>query len=80
MQGLFVIGREVNSISIGLGSYLLCCYLFSDINIMKRKCKRWWSTIPPLSSKRTITSYLHSPNAHTHTHTCWKSMYNEYVS
>jgi len=30
--------------------------------IMKRKFKRWWSTIQPISSKRTITSDLHSLN------------------
>jgi len=27
---------------------------------MKRKFNHWWSTIPPLSTKRTITSLLHS--------------------
>jgi len=25
---------------------------------MKRKFKQWWSSIPPLSIKRTITSQL----------------------
>jgi len=26
------------------------------------KFKQWWSTIPPISTKRTITSRLHSLN------------------
>jgi len=25
------------------------------MTIMKRKCKQWWSTIPSISTKRTIT-------------------------
>jgi len=25
---------------------------------MKRKFKQWWSTIPPISTKRTIASHL----------------------
>jgi len=25
---------------------------------MKRKIKQWWSSIPPISTKRTITSRL----------------------
>jgi len=25
---------------------------------MKRKFKQWWSSIPPISTKRTITSHL----------------------
>jgi hypothetical protein len=24
-------------------------------SVMKRKCKQWWSTIPPISTKQTIT-------------------------
>jgi hypothetical protein len=28
--------------------------------IMKRKFKQWWSTIPPISTKPTITSHLKS--------------------
>jgi hypothetical protein len=27
---------------------------------MKRKSKPWWSTIPPISTKPTITSHLNS--------------------
>jgi hypothetical protein len=30
--------------------------------IMKRKFKRWWSTIPPISTKQKFTSYLNSLN------------------
>jgi hypothetical protein len=26
------------------------------LQIMKRKCKQWWSIIPPILTKRTITS------------------------
>jgi len=29
---------------------------------MKRKYKQWWSIIPPISTKRKITSHLHSLN------------------
>jgi len=29
---------------------------------MKREFKQWWSTIPPISRKRTITSDLYSLN------------------
>ena len=29
---------------------------------MKRKYKQWWSTIPPISTNRTISSHLKSPN------------------
>jgi hypothetical protein len=29
---------------------------------MKRNFKQWWSTIPPISTKRAITSHLYSPN------------------
>jgi len=25
---------------------------------MKRKFKQWWSSIPPISRKRTVTSHL----------------------
>jgi hypothetical protein len=31
-------------------------------NIMKRTFKQWWSTIPPISSKRKITFHLNSVN------------------
>jgi hypothetical protein len=37
--------------------------LISLDNIMdsyERKCKEWWSTIPTISTKRTITSQLYS--------------------
>jgi len=27
--------------------------------IMKRKFKQWWSSIPPISTKWTITSHLY---------------------
>ena len=27
--------------------------------IMKRKFKQWWSSIPPISTKRTVTSHLY---------------------
>jgi len=30
------------------------------IDVMRRKFKQWWSTIPPISTKRTITSHLNS--------------------
>ena len=29
---------------------------------MKRKFKQWWSTIPPILTKRTITYHLNSLN------------------
>ena len=32
-----------------------------QLNIMKRKLHQWWS-IPPISTKQTITSHLHSLN------------------
>jgi hypothetical protein len=32
----------------------------SFVYIMKRKFKQWWSTIPPILTKRTITSHLKS--------------------
>jgi hypothetical protein len=32
--------------------------------IMKRKYKQWWSTIPSISTKRTITSHLNSLNTY----------------
>ena len=28
--------------------------------ILIRKCKQWWSTIPSISIKRTVTSYINS--------------------
>jgi hypothetical protein len=31
--------------------------------IMKRKFNQWWSTIPPISTKRTITSHFNSLNS-----------------
>jgi len=31
--------------------------------VMKRMFKQWWSTIPPISTKRTITSHLKPLNA-----------------
>jgi hypothetical protein len=31
-----------------------------EVNIMKRKIKQWWSTIPPISTKRKIISHLKS--------------------
>jgi hypothetical protein len=31
-----------------------------EVNIMKRKNKQWWSTIPPISTKRKIISHLKS--------------------
>jgi len=34
---------------------------------MKRKFKQWWSSIPPLSTERKITSHLHSLNTKTPT-------------
>jgi len=30
--------------------------------LMKKKIKQWWSTITPISTKRTITSHLFSLN------------------
>ena len=41
-------------------------YIFVDMpwqcSIMKRKLKQWWSTILPISTKRTITPHLKSLN------------------
>ena len=36
--------------------------IFAVCSIMKRKCKQRWSTIPPISTKRTSTSQLKSLN------------------
>jgi hypothetical protein len=33
-----------------------------NIKIMKRKFKQWWSTIPPIATKQTITSRFNSLN------------------
>ena len=35
---------------------------FSVLRIMKRKFKQWWSTIQPISTKRTTTSHRNSLN------------------
>ena len=35
--------------------FLFYCFKW---HIMKRKFKQWWSTIPPISTKQTITSHL----------------------
>ena len=32
------------------------------ISTMKRKLRLWWLTIPPISTKRIITSHIHSLN------------------
>jgi hypothetical protein len=37
----------------------------SNWYIMKRKFKHWWSLIPPMSTKRTITAYPHWTLLHT---------------
>jgi hypothetical protein len=34
----------------------------SYATIMKRKFKQWWSSIPPISTKRTFTFHLNSLN------------------
>ena len=34
--------------------------LMSNVLCMKRKLKKWWSTIPSISTKLTITSHLKS--------------------
>ena len=31
---------------------------YYSVDIMKRKFKQWWSSTPPTSTKRTITSHL----------------------
>ena len=33
---------------------------------IKRLCKQWWSTIPPISTTRTMTSRLKSLNLSKH--------------
>ena len=33
--------------------------------------KQWWSTIPPISTKRAITSHLHSLNTKKGNHDIW---------
>jgi len=39
---------------------------------MKRKFKQWWSTIPSISTKQTITSHLNSLNTKmNHDIWCW---------
>jgi len=44
--------------------------------IRKRKFKKWWSTITPISTKRTITSYPKSLNIKSdHDIWCWKSRF-----
>jgi len=41
---------------------------------MKRKLKQWWSTIPPISTKRTFTSHLNSLDTNKyHAKWRWKS-------
>jgi hypothetical protein len=42
--------------------YIFCLFIFRNNRIIKRKFKQWWSTIPPISTKRTITSNLNSLN------------------
>ena len=41
-------------------------YFFYICTLLNRtiykRFKQWWATIPPISSKRTIISHLHSPN------------------
>ena len=41
-----------------------CLVLFVNlfVIIMKRKLKQWWSSMPPISTNRTITSQLNSLN------------------
>jgi hypothetical protein len=38
--------------------YLLLCYGNVCTKAIKRKFEHWWSTIPSISTKRTITSHL----------------------
>jgi hypothetical protein len=38
--------------------FVYILFLISQIDIMKRKLKQWWSTIPPISTKRTSISHL----------------------
>jgi len=41
---------------------------------MKWKFKQRWSTSPPISTKQTITTHLHSQNTKKdHDIWCWKS-------
>jgi len=56
---------EVNCVTKNvLFGYIHNCmslfYLY--LHIMKRIFKQWWSSIPPTSTKRTITSHLNSLN------------------
>ena len=39
-------------------SFMCGIMITFQIVIMKRKFKQWWSTIPPISTKWTITSHL----------------------
>jgi len=34
------------------------CMVLASKHIVKRKFKHWWSTIPPISTKRTTNCYL----------------------
>ena len=38
------------------------CTCTCILKTMKRNFKQWWTTIPPISTKRTITSHLKSVN------------------
>ena len=40
-------------------------YVNLRIPVVKRKLKQWWSTISPISTKRTTASHLHSLNTKT---------------
>jgi len=46
--------------------------IFRKEMLVKREFKQWWSTVPPISTRRTTTSQLKSQNTKKHNVRCWK--------
>ena len=54
----FCLGPSISSTPPPSTSFMCGIMITFQIVIMKRKFKQWWSTIPPISTKWTITSHL----------------------